>query len=489
MDNYFLSIQRDETTPLVEDHLFDSSSIESSTCYPQSNKIRLKSRWRDNYPLPSVVQVTLGLLGLWSPLRRTHSPSTISQYPNNIEEVLTNKDDRDQGEDSDDGSTQEYVDKNGKRYDYSHDSVDAVGDRPRKARAKDRNCWVITSNICAFSYLLLSCCLMTYDFQRYMGFYWGKKEEVLHLVSYFTYLFQIMVIPFWCFYARILYLTLGRRYREGYPLCRSFISTRVAILRNSRFGAKGLSWFRLIFFLAWPVTNAMLRFANDYYFRYCSFVTLYKEITHWCAFLGYIFYGCFCYLIYIERLSFECEVHQISAFAREQASGKNIDQVRRRISRFYAQYNVLRRLIRTWMAFTMVVATWGLTAHILWNYLVFSDKNIDLQNLPILRSLNVVVSSQKIMFFVVPCVAIGGLNLEHVWKRFRNEIAKHRQHVHDGYWTAINRYLHEINVDHSGDLTPTLIFSAIGFYLGHMGDNDQEHTRWNYPPADCNHTR
>ena len=131
MDNrYSLSNQRDETTPLIDDHLFGSSSIESSTCYPQS---------RDNYPLPPVVQVTLGLLGLWSPPRRTHSPSTISQYPTNIEEVLTNKDDRDQGEDSDDGLTQEYVDKNGNRYDYSHDSADAVGDRPRKARAQDRN--------------------------------------------------------------------------------------------------------------------------------------------------------------------------------------------------------------------------------------------------------------------------------------------------------------------------------------------------------------
>ena len=320
-----------------------------------------------------------------------------------------------------------------------------------------------TFNICAFLYLLLPCCLMTYDFQSYMKFYWGKKEEFLHLVAYFTYLFQIMVIPFWCFYARILYLTLGRRYREGYPLCRSFLSTRVAILRNSRFGAKGLSWFRLIFFLAWPVTNAMLRFVNDYYFQSCSTLTTYKEITHWCAFLGYIFYGCFCYLIYIERISFECEVRHISAFARKHASVKNIDRVYRRISRFYAQYNVLRRLIRRWMAFTMVVATWGLTAHILWNYLVFSDKNIDTRNLPTLLFLNVLIGSQKIMFFVVPCVAIGGLNLEHVWKRFKYEIAKHRQHVHETYWTAINRYLHEINVDHSGDLTPTLIFSAIGF--------------------------
>ena len=139
MDNHYpLSIQRDETTPLVEDHhLFNSSSIERSTWYPKSNERRLKRRWRDTYPLPPVVQVTLGLLGLWSPLQRTKSPTMITQHSINLEEVLTYNDER---EDSDESSSQEYVDKHGNKYDYSHDSDDDVGDRSAKARAQDRKC-------------------------------------------------------------------------------------------------------------------------------------------------------------------------------------------------------------------------------------------------------------------------------------------------------------------------------------------------------------
>ena len=134
-NNYSLSNQRGETTPLIDDH-YDSSSIELNTvCYPQPNERRLKRRWRDTYPLPPVVQVTLGLLGLWSPLRRTKSPTTIQQHSINLEEILTYNDER---EDSDESSSQEYVDKHGNKNNYSHDSDDDVGDRSTKARARDR---------------------------------------------------------------------------------------------------------------------------------------------------------------------------------------------------------------------------------------------------------------------------------------------------------------------------------------------------------------
>lgn len=335
----------------------------------------------------------------------------------------------------------------------------------------------------------MSCSLMTYDFQNYLRHFWGRRSKILHLVSYFTFLLQVMVIPFWCFYARILYITMGRRFRRGYPLFRGFLSRRVSVSMSSRFGARSLSWFRLICFLAWPIIHALLRFANDYYFNYDPATAVYKEITHWCAFLGYVFYGCFCYLIHIERISFECEVRQIAVFARDQARAKNVDAVRSRISKFYAHYSILRRLIRTWMAFTMVVATWGLTAHVTWNYLIFSNTGMDPKNIPVLHSLNVVVSTQKIMFFVVPYFAIGGLNLEHVWKRLRYEITKDQRYAHEAYWRAIQRYLFEINGDRSGGLTPTLIYGAIGFFLGmNLGEGDQEYTKWNYPlvDADCN---
>ncbi|XP_054763213.2 uncharacterized protein LOC129269743 [Lytechinus pictus] len=474
----------DERSHLLEHDLYDSFFMDQSrTWHPQSIKQRPKSGPGDRFPLPLVTQVTLGFLGLWSPHRKTESPTAISSHSAWGEDTLSdNNCGIQQGDDKDDSSKQ-YVDRNDSRYSYDRDGDG--GDRSRKTLTFDRKKRLIAVNIGAFSYLILCCSLMAYNFISYMKFYWGKKEDVLHLVSYFTYLFEVMVIPFWCFYARILYLVLGHRYREYYPLSPAYLSNRVAVLKDSRFGAKCLSWFRLIFFLVWPLTNVSLRFVNDYYFKSCRTLTTYKETTHWCAFFGYIFYGSFCYLVYIERRSFECEVHQIATFAREQAAGNNVDLVRGRISQFYKNYNVLRRLIGAWMAFSIVVATWGITAHIIWNYLIFSDSNIDPQNIPMLNFLNVLIGSQKIMFFVVPFYAIGGLNLEHVWKRLKYEIVKCRQYDYDEYWTAINRYIYEINVDYSGDLTPTLIFSAIGFYLGHIGKDFQEHTRWNYPMTDC----
>ncbi|XP_063951736.1 uncharacterized protein LOC129278837 [Lytechinus pictus] len=350
----------------------------------------------------------------------------------------------------------------------------------------------LISDVIAVLYLLLSCALLTYDFQTYFRNFWGKKSDILHLVSYSTYLFQVMVIPFACLFSRIGFITMGTRYRQGSPLFRGFLSRRVKILTGSRFGAKGLSWFRLVCFLAWPITNATLRLANDYRIgSNChSRLAVYKEVSHWSALVGYIFYGCFCYLIHIERVSFQCEVRQISKFARDQASAKNIDGVRRRILSFYEHYHILRRLIRWWMAFTMVVATWGLTAHLTWNYLIYSNMDVhDPHRTPdLIRSLNILVSAQKVMFFVVPCIAIGGLNLEHVWKRLKYEIAKNQRYAYKSYWRAINKYLHEINADNPREITPTLLFTAIGFYLGlKLDKGDQEFIKWNYPIS-CNTT-
>ncbi|XP_041457308.1 uncharacterized protein LOC121409441 [Lytechinus variegatus] len=473
----------DEHTPLRDTYLSDSSSLSSISSSPSSSPCHRqqrngKERVNESYQsLPAVLQLTLGLLGLWSPSPMSHSKANLNVHCQHTVVTMIPGD----GHDDDDGIHLEKS-SDGVLFDENQNKTNMVNKRKR----------CLISDVIAVLYLLLTCALLTYDFQTYFRNFWGKKSDILHLVSYSTYLFQVMVIPFACLFSRICYMIMGTRYRQGYPLFRGFLSKRVKILTGSRFGAKGLSWFRLVCFLAWPITNATLRLANDYRIRSnCrSHLKVYREVSHWSALIGYIFYGCFCYLIHIERVSFQCEVRQISKYARDQASAKNIDGVRRRILSFYEHYHILRRLIRCWMAFTMVVATWGLTAHLTWNYLIYSNMDVhDPHRTPdLIRSLNILVSAQKVMFFVVPCIAIGGLNLEHVWKRLKYEIAKNQRYTYKTYWRAINKYLHEINAENPREITPTLLFTAIGFYLGlKLDKGDQEFTKWNYPIS-CNTT-
>ena len=143
-------------------------------------------------------------------------------------------------------------------------------------------------DVCAFVYICLICCLMIYDFVAYMEAYWGIREDLLHLVSYFTFLFQVMVIPFWCLYARVMYYVISARRRQTYPLYQEYLTRRIAALGSSRYGAHGHSYFRFICFLIWPVVNGILRVVYDYVFRRCPDWSIHEELSHWNAFFGYV---------------------------------------------------------------------------------------------------------------------------------------------------------------------------------------------------------
>ncbi|XP_072168655.1 uncharacterized protein [Diadema setosum] len=344
----------------------------------------------------------------------------------------------------------------------------------------------LCSDILAFAYLVLTSGLLGYDMTWYLLIFWGKQSDLLHLVSYLTFLLQVTAIPVWCLYARIRYRKVNHGTTSCYPMNQAYVARRVAMLSKCRSGKNALSCLCLAAFIAWPLINATIRLIYDYLYPSCSTHRPHEEISHWVAVPGYLFYGSFCYLIYVERVSFEAEILYIARFAQTQAPEQNVRNVRAKIRLFYEHYAVLREQINAWMAFTMVIATWGLTAHITWNYLIFTSiaengksESLNKDHIQNIRFLNILVGCQKIMFFVLPCIALGGLNLEHVWRNLKVTIVKYRDSRFESFWMIIHRYVVDINAGWHREIMPTLIFSAIGFYLGlNLGSDNQNTDFW-----------
>ncbi|XP_072168313.1 uncharacterized protein [Diadema setosum] len=479
----YIHMLEDDTGPneecsLLEEGLLPfygtSSDKATKSVGPTRSSINDRS-FDDDVPRkwPPAIRVVLCALGLWFSGQPSTTPSTTTLSRKHLD-VSTENDTV-----TNNGVTRSSFLK-------SDDQYGSVTNSAAPLRSK-AGLW---SDILAFAYLFLTCGLLGYDMFSYFQAFWGLKSDLLHLVSYLTFLFQVTAIPVWCLYARIRYRKVNHGTTRCYPMNQAYVARRVLMLSKCRSGKKALSCLRLALFMFWPLFNATLRLIYDYVYQKCVFPVYQKELGHWAAVLGYLFYGSFCYLIYLERVSFEAEILYLTRFAKTQAPEQNVRNVRAKIRQFYEHYDLLREQIDAWMAFTMVVATWGLTAHVTWNYLIYTylDNNKPHSKALIenIRFLNILVSCQKIMFFVLPWVALGGLNLEHVWRNLKVTIVKYRDSRFESFWMIVHRYVVDINAGWHREIMPTLIFSAIGFYLGlKLGKGDQHTNFWDGPIPQC----
>ncbi|XP_071796435.1 uncharacterized protein [Asterias amurensis] len=322
--------------------------------------------------------------------------------------------------------------------------------------------------------------LMLYDFVIYCKFGWGKRASTLLLVSYFTYLFQVFVVPIFGLLSELMtFLQTGSNSSGIWAaLQTNYILERIQYLR----GNCVLSCVTCGLFLIWPTGNGVLRIIYDYVYRPNG--DAHANISLWCALVSYIMYGSFCFLIYIERKSFQSEFRVVAHFVASKAPKGmlSIDLCRDHLSAVYRRFHAMRDFVGIWMAFTMAVATWGITAHLTWNYVIFTycDVSHDSDNVG-LPLLNVLIWSQKIMFFVLPSLAVGGLNIDYVWREFRYMMVRHQRHCYSVFWSHIMTHMGDINLFAKG-LRATLLFSALGLFLGlELSNESQNVAFWNGP--------
>ena len=81
----------------------------------------------------------------------------------------------------------------------------------------------------------------------------------------------------------------------------------------------------------------------------------------------------------------------------------------------------------------------------------------------------------SVMFCFTPVCALGSINLEYLWQRFRHVIIRSKIDAHESFWLAVEQYA--IQIDSLGrlDIQLTLMFPVVGVFVYHIVAENDHH--------------
>ena len=301
---------------------------------------------------------------------------------------------------------------------------------------------------------------MTYDLAMYFRYFWGVSTEAMFLVSYFTFIPQLAIIPGICLYARFKMLRHKPSAQNQVPV----FGPRF-ILNSLQFAGQGslLKDFALLILLAvWPMINFSLVIytyvVSEPHSASCFWHILISRVTTAASF---ILYTCFCYVIFVMRRSFAAKF----AVIPEALENLNLEESKSIVTKAYLEYRGFRNLIGFWMTFTLSVSLLGLTLQTSYIYNFYKSENIPgLEDKMMIYS--IMIWNQKLMLITQPMVVLGGINVDYLWKDLKRHITGQLAAASAiGNLTKLIQHMNKINVSIPW-VVSTLGSSILGFYVG-----------------------
>ncbi|XP_041453447.1 uncharacterized protein LOC121406504 [Lytechinus variegatus] len=319
--------------------------------------------------------------------------------------------------------------------------------------------------------------------------YFGKKDQIMHLTSYFSFLGIIGSVPLICFYSHLVNLFNGNRCpspstNEFKPQLRSwptilhqdFVMRRLQYLSNASTRSRGRSpdgtWF-IVAGGVWIMIDAAFKIALGSLVEHRH--GLWEFQSTLVSFLFLVFVA-FCAFLFLMRRSFENEMEVDLAFIVKHK--KRLDFCRGRLSETYRDFQIFNYVIHYWMLFTVNLATLGLAVHLSWNYQALHNAQTTQESITI-NVMNAHIFSEKIVVFILPLLALRGINLAHLWRHFRRALSSLRQSEYDLCIDGMIRHLEDLKCfgdccGGAGNFN-TLLTLAIWYYGMKIGSQD-----WKY---------
>ncbi|XP_038047595.1 uncharacterized protein LOC119721588 [Patiria miniata] len=311
--------------------------------------------------------------------------------------------------------------------------------------------------------LLIALCVL--DIINSAFHFWGRNNEVFHLIHNGTYLSVVLLTPVLCLIANISHIISDHRGSSTGRFCswRDAFSVRniVKCLQHLELEERGLPY------KAYLALCIILPCIDEVYLIYIRFY-VYQDITYdvlaQISVIGGIFvtlvWAAFCYLTLLLRLSFQKQQGLVLAFVWRHA-GK-IDVCRRRLADFAEELRSMIGLVSVWIMVIVPVSTWAFTTLVVdyWtNYGVIYDQNAS----QVYRY--GLVWYRRISFLIMPLFALGEMAFKNTWSQFRRAISRMRNEEQDVFWDKILAFCEEQpSVSKVGILI--LAFSTLGFFLG-----------------------
>ncbi|XP_030847359.1 uncharacterized protein LOC115926621 isoform X2 [Strongylocentrotus purpuratus] len=190
----------------------------------------------------------------------------------------------------------------------------------------------------------------------------------------------------------------------------------------------------------------------------------------------YLYYGCFWYVVYVQRVYLNCQLNNALDTIRKLAGQTDCDGARRLIDSIYSEFHVVRYFTGRLMAFTLLTVTFH----------TFCCAILTYCKLPMATSGDLSMLTMRwienIMFFVVPIYAIGGIDLESLWTKFRRVLVKCKVQDQILFWNEVLSYATQIDTLASFPLVWTGLFPIVGTILaGIIARRDSISLEyWNY---------
>ena len=245
---------------------------------------------------------------------------------------------------------------------------------------------------------------------------WGDETQQMRLMSYSSYLLSISGPLVICMLANLRNVVPMARvscFAWTTALHPRYIVKRLQYLKP----ASGTIWKPfLAICLIWPLFNSLYRVCIYIFVAEKKTITFYKIVLCTDG-IAAIHWGCFCYLVSLLRLSIRTQLYLDVIFLRKNL-GK-LDICRSRLIASLDEYGSLCKLCGIWMILTVLMNSVGLVTHTGWNYLLYSGK-ISMNTTTF--HVNLMIWSELLMFFALPLIAVGGLDLRQICKDVLTQI-------------------------------------------------------------------
>ncbi|XP_071481417.1 uncharacterized protein, partial [Diadema antillarum] len=323
------------------------------------------------------------------------------------------------------------------------------------------------SGVLSVLLLCLYLSLVLYDALFYARMYWGRKKDLLRYISYMSYLIFGGSVPFLCLFTLIQNITNITRFANWpHALDSRYIVRRLQYLDLTERGLPNKLF--LVACVGYPTFTAIYRLLFYAVVLNSTSLSLHSYLAIITCLCVLTLYGVFSYIIYLLRISFEPQLRLDVSFVRQHVD--HLDMCRAKLASTVQDFKTLRQLTNGWMVMVFGVLTWSLATQVTWNYMLFSHECK--LNWGIQMYINGLMALENLMFFCLPCFAIGGASINFIWVRFRYRLLELRRARHERFWYRLLQFLREQDPVECS-MRITMLFTLIGLFVAlQFGDQN-----------------
>lgn len=313
--------------------------------------------------------------------------------------------------------------------------------------------WFV-STVILFAIISLLCTELVYV----IGDMFGKRKKLLHLLSYSSFLCALAIYPVMNLCSKVRSSLSGR----GPGLWATslnvrFIIRRLQFLDLQKNGAPGKLF--LIMCMVWPIVCAMYRCYVVLGLRGQTGTR--RSFACFSAGSSMFMWGCFVYLLYTIRLSFQIQLDLILKFLKRFEGQTDLCQnVLRQVT---IDFKCFHQCVRIYMTAMIPMCVLAVTTSLTWQYMLNSDKAKE-EDVALQKYINTMIWLEIVMFIILAPIAVGGVDVSYVWERFRTNVYCMMGGEHQFFWEEITRYLRNVE-GKTPVISFTMILSIVGFYM------------------------